>query len=34
VVLDPGVAEVFTTPEQVDALLRALIATMPSRGGG
>ena len=27
--LDPDVAEVFTTPEAVNAVLRALIATMP-----
>ncbi len=29
VVLDPDVAEVFKTPESVNAVLRALIATMP-----
>ncbi len=29
VVLDPDVAEVFTTREAVNAVLRALIATMP-----
>jgi hypothetical protein len=29
VVLDPDVASVFTTPEQVNAVLRALIDTMP-----
>jgi hypothetical protein len=29
VVLDPDVAEVFSTPESVNAVLRALIATMP-----
>jgi hypothetical protein len=29
VTLDPDVAEVFTTPESVNAVLRALIATMP-----
>lgn len=29
VVLDPDIAEVFTTPESVNAVLRALIATMP-----
>lgn len=29
VVLDPDVAKVFTTPESVNAVLRALIATMP-----
>lgn len=30
VVLEPDVAEVFTTPEAVNAVLRALITTMPS----
>lgn len=29
VVLDPDIAEVFTTPESVNDVLRALIATMP-----
>ena len=29
VVLDPDIAEVFTTPESVNNILRALIATMP-----
>jgi hypothetical protein len=29
VVLDPDVAEVFATPESVNAVLRALIGTMP-----
>jgi hypothetical protein len=29
VVLEPDIAEVFTTPESVNAVLRALIATMP-----
>ena len=29
VVLDPDVSKVFTTPEAVNTLLRALIATMP-----
>ena len=29
VVLDPDVAEVFATPESVNAVLRALIETMP-----
>ena len=29
VVLDPDVAQVFTTPESVNTILRALIATMP-----
>ena len=31
VVLDPDVAEVFPTPESVNAVLRALIETMPKR---
>lgn len=31
VVLDPDVAEYFTSTEQVNALLRAVIATVPSR---
>jgi hypothetical protein len=31
VVLDPDVAEVFATPESVNAVLRALIETMPSK---
>ena len=30
VVLDPDVSKVFTTPESVNTVLRALIATMPS----
>lgn len=30
VVLDPDVAEVFKTPEAVNRVLRALIATMPT----
>ncbi len=34
VVLDPDVAEFFTTPEQVNALLRAVIATVPARATG
>jgi hypothetical protein len=34
VVLDPDIAEVFTTPESVNAVLRALIATMPKRDTG
>ena len=34
VVLDPDVARVFTTPESVNALLRALIASMPERAAG
>lgn len=29
VVLDPDIAEVFTTPEAVNAALRALISAMP-----
>lgn len=33
VVLDSDVAEVFTTPESVNAVLRALIETMPRKGG-
>lgn len=32
VVLDPDVAEVFTTPEAVNRVLRALITTMPASG--
>ncbi|HQU42014.1 MAG: hypothetical protein B7Z73_06820 [Planctomycetia bacterium 21-64-5] len=32
VVLDPDVAKVFTTPESVNAVLRALIETMPQEG--
>jgi hypothetical protein len=31
VMLEPDIAEVFTTPESVNAVLRALIATMPAR---
>ena len=31
VVLDPDVAAVFSTPESVNAVLRALIETMPPR---
>lgn len=31
VVLDPDVARVFTTPESVNAVLRALIETMPGK---
>ena len=34
VLLDPDVAEVFTTPESVNAVLRALIATMPAKTSG
>ena len=29
VVLDPDISEVFTTPESVNTVLRALITTMP-----
>jgi hypothetical protein len=29
VILEPDIAKVFTTPESVNAVLRALIATMP-----
>jgi hypothetical protein len=32
VLLDPDVAEVFTTPESVNDILRALIAAMPHPG--
>jgi hypothetical protein len=31
VVLDPDVAVVFSTPESVNAVLRALIETMPHK---
>jgi hypothetical protein len=34
VVLDPDVAEVFTTPESVNHILRALIANMPRKQNG
>lgn len=30
VMLDPDISEVFTTPEAVNAVLRALIKTMPA----
>jgi hypothetical protein len=30
VMLDPDISEVFTTPESVNAVLRALIKTMPT----
>lgn len=30
VMLEPEIAEVFTTPESVNAVLRALISTMPA----
>jgi hypothetical protein len=33
VVLDPEVAEVFRTSEDVNAVLRALLQTMPPSGG-
>ena len=29
VTLDPDISEIFTTPESVNAVLRALITTMP-----
>jgi hypothetical protein len=32
VMVDPDVAEVFTTPESVNQALRALIAALPKRG--
>jgi hypothetical protein len=31
--LDPDIAKVFTTPESVNSVLRALIAAMPSQSG-
>jgi hypothetical protein len=31
VLLDPDVAEVFTSPESVNTVLRALIQTMPTK---
>lgn len=31
VMLDPDISEVFTTPESVNAILRALIETMPPK---
>jgi hypothetical protein len=31
VVLDPEVAEVFTTPESVNSVLRALVTALPDR---
>ena len=34
VVLDPDIAAVFPTPESVNAVLRALIETMPPRNAG
>jgi hypothetical protein len=33
VVLDEDVAQVFTTPESVNKVLRALIESMPQTGG-
>ena len=30
VMLDPDVSEIFTTPESVNSVLRALISTMPA----
>jgi len=33
VALDPDVSEVFTTPEAVNKVLRALIGTMPTTAG-
>lgn len=33
VVLDPDVAAIFRTQEDVNKVLRALIATMPTTGG-
>ena len=32
VILDPNVAAIFSTPESVNAVLRALIETMPQNG--
>jgi hypothetical protein len=32
VVLDPDIARVFTTAESVNAVLRALLETMPQKG--
>ncbi|MFO0964957.1 MAG: hypothetical protein U0793_05115 [Gemmataceae bacterium] len=34
VVLDPDVAAVFSTPDSVNSVLRALIENMPQRNGG
>jgi hypothetical protein len=34
VVLDEDVAQVFTTPEAVNKVLRALIESMPQSAGG
>jgi hypothetical protein len=33
VALDPDVSKVFTTPESVNTVLRALIEVMPKRSG-
>jgi hypothetical protein len=34
VVLDPDIAKAFTTPESVNAVLRALLDTMPRKVSG
>lgn len=34
VLLDPDIAKAFTTPESVNAVLRALLDTMPRKGWG
>ena len=34
VVIDPDVAEVFATPDSVNAVLRALIESMPPKNSG
>ena len=34
VVLDPDIAKAFTTPESVNAILRALLKTMPQKRSG
>jgi len=33
VLLDPDISRIFTTPESVKSVLRALIATMPTPAG-
>ena len=33
VLLDPDISKVFTTPESVNSVLRALISSMPKTGG-
>jgi hypothetical protein len=33
VLLDPDISKIFTTPESVKSVLRALIATMPTTPG-